>query len=263
MSLNWYDHGARNYDPAIGRWMNIDPLAEKYPTNSPFIFCYNSPNIFIDPDGKEGIVVSGSPGDHDNKEHFLVNGLDRASAAKKRTKKKQEKVTWIIYNDPKGGYSNEQIKEYTKKAEKAGIILKIVSNADEIVEYVNKKDGGETRKNDKITSFYYVGHATPGDLDVGYQGSGEDFDPSEFNSNAFASSAHINLVGGCRTAIDGFFEDSVATQFAEKLDKTSTVYASDVRVYYNGGVMSDSKLVEKNKGTIVEKKGELPIKKTK
>ncbi|SHM44176.1 hypothetical protein SAMN05444484_10646 [Flavobacterium chilense] len=27
--LDLYDHGARNYDPALGRWMNIDSLVEK------------------------------------------------------------------------------------------------------------------------------------------------------------------------------------------------------------------------------------------
>ena len=28
LGLDWYDVSARNYDPALGRWMNIDPLAE-------------------------------------------------------------------------------------------------------------------------------------------------------------------------------------------------------------------------------------------
>jgi hypothetical protein len=30
--------------------------------------------------------------------------------------------------------------------------------------------------------------------------------------------ANVNLVGGCRTAVSGFFEDSNVTQFSEKLD---------------------------------------------
>ena len=49
--LNWQDYGARWYMPEVGRFTGVDPLASKMSFVSTYAYCFNNPQIFIDPDG--------------------------------------------------------------------------------------------------------------------------------------------------------------------------------------------------------------------
>jgi RHS repeat-associated protein len=51
LNLNWYDYQARNYDPALGRWLSIDPKAHLRSWMSPYNFVQNNPINRVDPDG--------------------------------------------------------------------------------------------------------------------------------------------------------------------------------------------------------------------
>ena len=46
--------GARYYDPAVlAAWLSVDPMADKYPSISPYAYCAWNPLKLVDPEGKD------------------------------------------------------------------------------------------------------------------------------------------------------------------------------------------------------------------
>mgnify|MGYP003873837343 CR=1 FL=1 len=55
-----YDYGARFYDPAVGRFLSVDPLAEKYPGMSSYNYVGNNPINNIDMKGDSITPINGA-----------------------------------------------------------------------------------------------------------------------------------------------------------------------------------------------------------
>ncbi len=214
----------------------------------------------------DAIVISGQPGPMLNKKHFLENGLDRSLKLRNAFQREQssEKVVWVIYNSgnpEKGGYPDSILQSYITLAAAENIETVVVNTSEDLITLMNdRKDSTST--NIKFSKLHYYGHATLGNLEIGFINGyfwnklfSDRLNIRKLEAAIFSDTATIDLVGGCRTALppNYFRNKSAAEQFQPLIN--GKILASDVRVYYPGGPVSDITLVKKNKGNIIEFQG--------
>ena len=56
-----YDYfGARYYSSSLGIWLSVDPMSDKYPSLSPYVYCADNPVNAFDPDGMDWVDADGN-----------------------------------------------------------------------------------------------------------------------------------------------------------------------------------------------------------
>jgi len=63
--------GSRYYNSDLSIWLSVDPMSDKYPSLSPYVYCADNPVKLVDPDGEEVSVF----GDSENK-NTIINSLN-------------------------------------------------------------------------------------------------------------------------------------------------------------------------------------------
>ncbi|MBQ9658437.1 MAG: RHS repeat-associated core domain-containing protein [Clostridia bacterium] len=84
-------YGSRYYSSEISMWLSTDPMADKYPSLSPYNYCANNPIKLIDPNGEEIWVAK-----QDNGTYKITNGIQN-----------KDKGIYLINSD--GSRSNNKI----------------------------------------------------------------------------------------------------------------------------------------------------------
>ena len=167
MVLGVYYAKARMYDAQDRRFMAKDPIKDGL---NWYAYCNNNPIVFIDPDGLEHIVVSGS--EYDGGGRYKYNFIEPAIKKLRELVDLNdgENTTWVI---SKTGYGSGAISTMQELAFYLGVNVVLIDSAVKLQNYINSKDTGtwelsSARTDDKITQFALFSHGYTRSVELGH-----------------------------------------------------------------------------------------------
>lgn len=213
LGLNWLEYGARNFDPAIGRFMNIDRYSESFMPISTYQYGANNPILYLDYNGD--YITIGINDDDGNKYSVLYEN----GKAYHYTKGKDGKITKGDEYDGDSSFVDDAVADLNKVSDtKQG--GKIVGKLQESSNGYNISNSGNARINttDPITgnirysqkggvsadgvnfdkSYITLGHelAHAYDVDRGFDTFSESSGVKNTEINAVAFENYLRALGG-------------------------------------------------------------------
>ena len=126
--------GARYYSSDLSIWLSVDPMADKYPSMSPYVYCANNPVKLVDPNGEEVFIFGDQQMDAFNslqkktKLKLSIDEYGKISAEGKATNKNDRKLLKAI-NSTNVRVEIDASKEHTKN-DAGGSFMGTFYNAD-------------------------------------------------------------------------------------------------------------------------------------
>lgn len=150
---------AREYRADLGRFAGKDVLRYSCKRDNIslnlYTYCKQNPLYYIDFNGHETIVVSGGTADTDAFHYQFIETAIKNINDLMAEGVPADDITWMVVE---AGYKPEDLANFEDTAEKLGVNYIGISDKEQMIDYINNKDGTTIRAEDQITYMSFFAH---------------------------------------------------------------------------------------------------------